>query len=82
MSINTLQTSATCNGAGHTSLPWRAVAPLLSVPPAWLSAEADAGRLPCPCGGRVYLFDVGMVQQLLTKGAPQPVSATEGNRHA
>jgi hypothetical protein len=44
---------------------------LLSVPAAWLRAEADAGRLPCLRAGPKYLFDVDTVERLLLERARQ-----------
>jgi hypothetical protein len=46
-------------------LPLGPTARLLSVPVAWLRAEADAGRLPHLRAGSRYLFDVDMVERLL-----------------
>jgi len=50
-------------------LPLGPTARLLSVPSAWLRAEADAGRLPHLRAGSKYLFDVVTVERLLLERA-------------
>jgi hypothetical protein len=59
-------------------MPLVATARLLSVPSAWLRAEADAGRLPCLRAGPAYLFDVDTVEQLLLERARRSAPAPGG----
>jgi hypothetical protein len=61
-------------------LPLGLTARTLSVPPAWLRAEADAGRIPCLRAGKAYLFDVDLVERLLLERARHSAPAKEEAR--
>jgi hypothetical protein len=48
-----------------TLLPVGMTARLLYIPPTWLRAEAEAGRIPHLRAGKVHLFDLDLVEKLL-----------------
>jgi hypothetical protein len=50
-------------------LPLNETARLLRVPPKWLRAEAEAGRLPHLKADTALLFDPDLVEQLLLERA-------------
>ena len=50
-----------------TLLPLTYMARRLRVPPAWLRAEAEAGRLPHLKADTAFLFDPDLVERLLTE---------------
>ena len=56
---------ATMNAAPASLTPLALAARLLHIPPGWLRAEAEAGRLPHLRAGTAYLFDVDLVERLL-----------------
>jgi hypothetical protein len=68
--------------ARNVLLPLGVTANLLSVPAAWLRAEADAGHLPHLRAGSKYLFDVDTVERLLLKRARQGDQSTKEVRRA
>jgi hypothetical protein len=67
------------NGASPGLLPLNIVARRLRVPVRWLSAEAEAGRVPCLRAGNVFVCDPQAVEAALLERARQPV-AVEGQR--
>ena len=54
----------------------------LGLRPAWLRAEAEAGRIPCLKAGRLLLFNPKAVARILAARAAKETLGSEGVRHA
>lgn len=57
----------------------RTLARKLQLPPAWLKAEALAGRLPCLKVGRQLRFNPAAVEAVLAQRAATVAPSTEGS---
>lgn len=63
-------------------VPLKVLARWYHVPPEWLRAEADSGRLPALRAGDQYLFRADLVYRRLMRQAARPARRRKGVRHA
>lgn len=54
----------------------------VGLPPAWVKAEAEAGRLPCLKIGKTLFFNPEAIAQLVAERAAQQTLQREGAAHA